>query len=59
MQKYLIKAANKKHLTSLIKDYRQDGFNIVTYTPDIVELETETAFITLTHKKEVFDYLNR
>lgn len=59
MQKYLIKAVNKKHLTSLIKDYRQDGFNIVTYTADLVELETETEFITLTHKKEVFDYLNR
>lgn len=49
MRKFFIQAANKKHFESLIKDYRKNGFYLVTYGRRLAELENEEAseFITI------------
>ena len=47
MRKYRIIAANKKHFDSLIKDYRADGYMLVTYGRRLAELEKEDSFITI------------
>ena len=47
MKKFRITAANKKHFESLIKDFRNQGFMLVTYGKRLAELETETEFVTI------------
>ena len=47
MRVYRIKAANKKHFDSLIKDYRKDGFMIITYGYFLAELEKRDEFIII------------
>ena len=47
MRKYHIYAANKKHFISLIKDYREAGFLLVTLGARIAELETADEHIFL------------
>ena len=49
MRKYFIQAANKKHFESLIKDYRKNGFYLVTYGQRLAELENEKlgGFVTI------------
>lgn len=47
MTKYLIKAADKKHFDSLIKDFRSNGFMLVTLGKRLAELETETEFVVI------------
>ena len=47
MKKYRIKAASKKHFDILIKDYRKDGFMIVTYGRKLAEMEKEDEFIII------------
>ena len=47
MAKSKIKAANKKHFESLIKDFRNSGFMLVTLWHGFAELETETEFVTI------------
>lgn len=47
MKKYRITAGNKKHFESLIKDYRADGYMIITYGYRLAELEKEDSFIII------------
>lgn len=47
MRKFRIIAANKKHFDSLIKDYRADGYMIVTYGHRLAELEKDDTFIII------------
>lgn len=47
MRKFRITAANKKHFESLIKDFRNKGFVLVTYGARLAELETETEFVII------------
>ena len=47
MRKFKITAANKKHFDSLIRDFRNNGFMLVTYCRRFAELETETEFVTI------------
>lgn len=47
MRVYRIKAANKAHFDSLIKDYRKDGFMIITYGYFLAELEKGDDFIII------------
>lgn len=47
MRKIKITAANKKHFDSLISDFRNQGFMLVTYGKRLAELETETEFVTI------------
>ena len=47
MRKIKITAADKKHFESLIKDFRNNGFMLVTYGARLAELETETEFVII------------
>lgn len=47
MRKFKIIAENKKHFESLIKDFRNNGFVLVTYGTRLAELETETEFVII------------
>lgn len=47
MKRYRITAANKEHFDSLIKDYRADGYMLITYGNRLAELEKEESFITI------------
>ena len=47
MTKFKITAANKKHFDSLIRDFRNNGFMLVTYGIRLAELETETEFVII------------
>ena len=47
MKKIKITAANKKHFESLIKDFRNNGFMLVTYGSRLAELEKETEFVII------------
>lgn len=47
MRKFKITAANKKHFDSLIRDFRNNGFMLVTYGKRLAELETETEFVII------------
>lgn len=47
MKRYRILAANKEHFDSLIKDYRAEGYMLVTYGYTLAELEKEDAFIII------------
>jgi hypothetical protein len=47
MKVYRITAGDKKHFTSLIRDYRRDGWNIITYANKLVELEKDNELIVL------------
>ena len=47
MRKFKITAANKKHFDSLILDFRNQGFMLVTYGKRLAELETETEFVII------------
>lgn len=47
MRKFKMTTDSKKHLKSLVKDLREKGFNIVTYTDTFVELENESEFVTI------------
>lgn len=47
MRKIKITAANKKHFDSLIKDFRKDGFMIVTYGYFLAELEKDDEFVII------------
>ena len=47
MKKIKITAANKKHFESLIKDFRNNGFMLVTYGARLAELETQTEFVII------------
>lgn len=47
MKRYKITAANKNHFESLIKDYRNAGFMLVTFGKRFAELETETEFVVI------------
>lgn len=47
MRKYKITAANRKHFESLIKDFRNNGFMLITLGNRLAELETETEFVVI------------
>ena len=47
MRKFRITAVNKKHFESIIKDFRNNGFMLVTYGARLAELETETEFLII------------
>ena len=47
MRKFRITAANKEHFDSLIRDYRKDGYMLITYGDRLAELEKEDSFITI------------
>lgn len=47
MRRFKITAANKEHFDSLIRDFRNNGFMLVTYGTRIAELETETEFVII------------
>lgn len=47
MRKIKITAENKKHFDSLIRDFRNNGFMLVTYGRRLAELETETEFVII------------
>lgn len=47
MRKFRITAGNKEHFESLIKDYRADGYMLITYGNRLAELEKEDSFITI------------
>lgn len=47
MRTYKITATNKKHFDSLIRDFRNNGFMLVTYGRRLAELETETEFVII------------
>lgn len=47
MRKFRITAANKEHFDSLIKDYRADGYMLVTYGHRLAELEKDNEFIII------------
>lgn len=45
MRQFEITAANKEHFDSLIKDFRKNGFMIVTYGYFLAELEKDNEFV--------------
>ena len=47
MRKFKIITTNKKHFESLIKDFRNNGFMLVTYGARLAELETENEFVII------------
>lgn len=47
MKIYRILAANKEHFDSLIKDYRADGYMLITYGYTLAELEKGDSFIII------------
>lgn len=47
MRKFRITAANKKHFESLIKDYRKDGYMIITYAHRLAELEKNDELLII------------
>lgn len=47
MRKFRITAANKEHFDSLIRDYRKDGYMLITYGNRLAELEKEDSFIII------------
>lgn len=47
MRKFRITAANKEHFDSLIRDYREDGYMLITYGNRLAELEKEDSFIII------------
>ena len=47
MSKFRITAVNKKHFESIIKDFRNNGFMLVTYGARLAELETEAEFVII------------
>ena len=49
MRKFFIQVANRKHFESLIKDFRKNGFFLVTYGRRLAELENEKIgeFVTI------------
>ena len=47
MRKFKITAVNKKQFESLIKDFRNNGFMVVTYGARHAELETKTEFVII------------
>ena len=47
MRRFRITAANKEHFDSLIKDYREDGYMLITYGNKLAELEKEESFIII------------
>ena len=47
MKQFYIKAGNKEHFESLIKDYRKDGYNIITYGKHLCEMENGNAIIII------------
>lgn len=47
MKRYRMTTDSKKHFESIIKDLRKNGFNIVTYTNTLAELESATEFVVI------------
>ena len=47
MRKFKITAVNKKQFESLMKDFRNNGFMLVTYGARLAELETEAEFVII------------
>ena len=47
MRRYRILAANKEHFDSLIKDYRDEGYKLITYGYTFAELEKGDSFIII------------
>lgn len=47
MRRFKITAANKEHFDSLIRDFRNNGFVLVTYGTRLAELETETELVII------------
>lgn len=47
MRRYRILAANKEHFDSLIKDYRDEGYMLITYGYTLAELEKGDSFIII------------
>ena len=47
MRKFRITAVNKKHFERLIKDFRNNGFMLVTYGARLAELETKKEFVII------------
>ena len=47
MIKFKITALNKKYFDSLIRDYRENGFFIVTYGSRLTELEKGNEFLII------------
>lgn len=47
MRKFTIIAANKKHYDSLIRDFRENGFFLITYGYRFSELEKDDEFVTI------------
>lgn len=47
MRKFEITAVNKEHFDSLIKDFRSNGFMLITLGHRLAELETETEFVVI------------
>lgn len=47
MRKFRITAGNKEHFDSLIRDYRKDGYMLITYGERLAELEKEDSFIII------------
>lgn len=47
MRKFEITAGNKEHFDSLIKDFRKDGFMLITYGYFLAELEKGDEFVII------------
>ena len=47
MKKFRITAGNKEHFNSLIKDFRNDGYMLITYGNRLAELEKEESFVII------------
>lgn len=47
MRTYRITAGNKAHFDSLIKDYREDGWMLISYGDRTAELEKKDGFIII------------
>ena len=47
MKKFKITAANKQHFDSLIRDFRNNGFSLVTCGNRLAELESKTEFVII------------
>lgn len=47
MRKFEITAGNKGHFDSLIKDFRKDGFMLITYGYFLAELEKGDEFVII------------
>lgn len=47
MRKFRITAANKKHFDSLIKDFRNNGFMLITLGCRLAELEKDDEFVII------------